>query len=91
MYVVGITIGLLVAWPYAKWKGFTDDQMEKIALGGTRRIGWRQAVLRVQQPLGQYLADPLRIFAVWEGGMAFYGAIFAVVIVIPALARQLKI
>ena len=30
MYVVGITIGLLVAWPYAKWKGFTDDQLEKV-------------------------------------------------------------
>jgi phosphatidylglycerol---prolipoprotein diacylglyceryl transferase len=30
----------------------------------------------VQQPnLGDYLRDPIRIIAVWEGGMAFFGAI----------------
>jgi phosphatidylglycerol---prolipoprotein diacylglyceryl transferase len=32
----------------------------------------------VQQPnLGDYLHDPIRIIAVWEGGMAFFGAIIA--------------
>jgi phosphatidylglycerol---prolipoprotein diacylglyceryl transferase len=32
----------------------------------------------VQQPnLGDYLRDPIRIIAVWEGGMAFFGAIIA--------------
>jgi phosphatidylglycerol:prolipoprotein diacylglycerol transferase len=30
MYVVGITIGLLVVWPYAKWKGFTESQLENV-------------------------------------------------------------
>jgi prolipoprotein diacylglyceryltransferase len=29
MYVVGITGGLLAAWPYAKSKGFTTGQFEK--------------------------------------------------------------
>jgi phosphatidylglycerol:prolipoprotein diacylglycerol transferase len=31
----------------------------------------------VQQPLGDYLHNPVRIIAVWEGGMDFFGAIFA--------------
>jgi phosphatidylglycerol:prolipoprotein diacylglycerol transferase len=32
----------------------------------------------VQQPnLGDYLHNPIRIIAVWEGGMAFFGAIIA--------------
>jgi len=31
----------------------------------------------VQQPLGDYLRNPVRIIAVWEGGMDFFGAIFA--------------
>lgn len=32
----------------------------------------------VQQPdLGAFLRDPVRIIAVWEGGMAFFGAIIA--------------
>ena len=32
MYVVGIAVGLLVAWPYARSRGFTQAQMEKIVL-----------------------------------------------------------
>ena len=92
MYVVAITVGLLVIWPYAKWKGFTDDQMEKIVIWAVPAglIGARLYYV-VQQPLGQYLADPLRIFAVWEGGMAFYGAIFAVVLVLLIAGWRMKL
>ena len=32
MYVVGITVGLLVAWPYARSKGITSAQLEKLVL-----------------------------------------------------------
>jgi len=39
----------------------------------------------VQQPLGDYLRDPVRIIAVWEGGMDFFGAIFAAVAVIAVI------
>ncbi len=39
----------------------------------------------VQQPLGQYLRDPVRAVAVWEGGMDFFGAIFAGVAMIAVL------
>ena len=45
----------------------------------------------VQQPLGQYIQEPWRIFAFWEGGMAFYGAVFAVVLVVVLLARRMGI
>ena len=92
MYVIGITIGLLVAWPYAKSKGLTSNQLENVVwvsiLAGM--IGARLYYV-VQQPLGPYLAQPWRILAFWEGGMAFYGAIFAVVIVIIIFAWQLKL
>ena len=92
MYVIGITIGLLVAWPYAKWKGFTEDQLEKVVIWSVPAglIGARLYYV-IQQPLGPYLAQPWRILAVWEGGMAFYGAIFAVVVVLLFLGRRLKI
>ena len=92
MYVVAITIGLFVIWPYAKWKGFTEDQMEKIVIWAVPAglIGARLYFV-VQQPLGPYLADPLRIFAVWEGGMAFYGAIFAVVLVLLIAGWRMKL
>ena len=92
MYVVAITVGLLVIWPYAKWKGFTTEQMETIVIWAVPAglIGARLYFV-VQQPLGPYLADPLRIFAVWEGGMAFYGAIFAVVLVLFIAGWRMKL
>ena len=45
----------------------------------------------VQQPLGPYLEQPWRIFATWEGGMAFYGAIFGVIATLYVVARVKKI
>jgi phosphatidylglycerol:prolipoprotein diacylglycerol transferase len=79
MYAVGITAGLLVAWPYAKYKGITGDQLGTIALWAIPAglVGAR-LYYDLQQPLSQFLTDPLRLIAVWEGGMAFYGAVFAV-------------
>jgi phosphatidylglycerol:prolipoprotein diacylglycerol transferase len=92
MYVVGITIGLLVAWPYAKWKGFTEEQLEKVVYWAVPAglVGARLYYV-VQQPLEPFLTQPWRIFAVWEGGMAFYGAIFAVVLVILIAGWWMKI
>ena len=92
MYVVGITAGLLVAYPYAKAKGITGEILEKIvpwaALAGL--VGARLYFV-VQQPLQPYLEQPWRILAFWEGGMAFYGAIFAVFIVLIIASRKLKV
>ena len=92
MYVVGITIGLLVAWPYAKWKGFSEEQLEKVVYWSVPAglVGARLYYV-IQQPLGPFLSQPRRIFAVWEGGMAFYGAIFAVVLVILIAGWRMKI
>jgi phosphatidylglycerol---prolipoprotein diacylglyceryl transferase len=92
MYIVGITVGLLVAWPYSKSKGIASDQMEKIVLY-TVPAGFVGARLYydLQQPLEQFVSQPWRLIAVWEGGMAFYGAIFAVVITIIILTWRMKI
>lgn len=35
-----------------------------------------------------YLTHPLHILAIWEGGMAFFGAIFAALIVLIVMARR---
>jgi phosphatidylglycerol:prolipoprotein diacylglycerol transferase len=87
MYIVGIVVGLLVARQYAGSKGITGHQLEKIIWWAVPAgfVGARLYYV-LQQPLGQYLSEPWRVFAVWEGGMAFYGAIFAVVITLIILA-----
>jgi phosphatidylglycerol:prolipoprotein diacylglycerol transferase len=91
MYVVGISIGLLVAWPYAKSKGITAEQLETVAAISIPAglIGARLYYV-VQQPLGPYLSQPWRILAFQEGGMAFYGAIFAVVIVLIIITWRMR-
>jgi phosphatidylglycerol:prolipoprotein diacylglycerol transferase len=92
MYVVGIVVGLLVAWPYARSKGFTQAQMEKVVYWAVPAglVGARLYYV-IQQPLEPYLSEPWRILAFWEGGMAFYGAIFAVVAVVLIVGWRLKI
>jgi phosphatidylglycerol:prolipoprotein diacylglycerol transferase len=92
MYVVGIVAGLLVAWPYAKSKGLTQARLEKVVYWAVPAglVGARLYYV-VQQPLGPYLSEPWRILAAWEGGMAFYGAIFAVAIVLLVAGWRLKI
>jgi phosphatidylglycerol:prolipoprotein diacylglycerol transferase len=91
MYIIGITVGLLVAWPYAKSKGVTLTQMENITIWAIPAglVGARLYYV-LQQPLGPYFSEPWRIFAVWEGGMAFFGAIFAVVAAVIFLAWRQK-
>lgn len=92
MYVVGIVVGLLVAWPYARSKGFTQAQLEKVVYWAIPAglVGARLYFV-FQQPLGPYLSEPWRILAFWEGGMAFYGAIFAVIITVLVAGWRLHI
>jgi phosphatidylglycerol---prolipoprotein diacylglyceryl transferase len=92
MYVVGITVGLLVAWPYARSKGITQDQLLNVAFISipVGLVGARLYYV-VQQPLGTYLAEPWRILAFWEGGMAFYGAVFCVVVTVIIVAWRMNV
>lgn len=78
-YVVGISIGLWAILRYAKRLGLDAEQVYPVfwwaALGGL--IGGRLYFV-IQQPdlVDHYLKQPLNILAVWDGGMAFFGAIF---------------
>jgi phosphatidylglycerol:prolipoprotein diacylglycerol transferase len=92
MYVVGIVVGFFVAFPYARAKGLTAQQLEKVVLYAIPAglVGARLYYV-IQQPLGQYVSEPWRIVAVWQGGMAFYGAVFAVVATILVLTWRMKL
>jgi phosphatidylglycerol---prolipoprotein diacylglyceryl transferase len=79
MYVVAISIGLWVITRWARDLGIHDDQIWGLfiwtAIAGL--IGGRLYFV-VQQPdlVQTYLLQPANIFKVWNGGMAFFGAIF---------------
>ncbi len=92
MYAVGIAAGLFVASRLARERGLSEDDIwtavwPSIIAG---LIGARLYFV-VQQPLELYLAEPWRIVATWEGGMAFYGAIFGVVLALLFVSRVYRI
>jgi len=74
--------------------GLTPDQIQDFlvyALVGVL-IGGRTlfviADVITQHNLSQYLAYPIKFIAVWEGGMAFHGALVGVVIAIILFLRK---
>jgi phosphatidylglycerol:prolipoprotein diacylglycerol transferase len=91
MYAVGIIIGLRVIQGYTERKGIDQNMVYRVlwwciaagVLGG-------RLYFVIQQPdlVQNYLLNPIRIIAVWEGGMAFYGAIF---LVIPTLIWRARV
>jgi phosphatidylglycerol---prolipoprotein diacylglyceryl transferase len=80
MYVVAISIALWVLLKYTARQGIHEDQIWGVfiwtVIAGL--IGGRLYFV-IQQPnlVQAYLLHPQNIIAVWNGGMAFYGAIFA--------------
>ena len=94
MYVVGIVIGLWAIRHYTERKGITQNTVYRIlwwcVVAGL--LGGRLYYV-VQQPnfFSYYLAQPQHILATWEGGMAFFGAIFLVIPTIFWRARVERI
>ncbi len=78
-YIVALAVGLRVISRWARTLGMHEDQIWGLfiwaAIGGL--IGGRLYFV-IQQPdlVQNYLMKPLNIIAVWNGGMAFFGAIF---------------
>lgn len=92
MYVAGIIAGLYVALPHARQRGLNEDRVWAVFWWGliAGLIGARLYFV-VQSDLGAYLAQPARILAFWEGGMAFYGAIFAATGALALACRLQKV
>jgi phosphatidylglycerol---prolipoprotein diacylglyceryl transferase len=91
MYVVAIIVGLWVIRGYTARMGISNDVKYRVLwwciVAGL--IGGRLYFV-IQQPnfVSYYLANPQHIIATWEGGMAFFGAIF---LVIPVLFWRSKV
>jgi phosphatidylglycerol---prolipoprotein diacylglyceryl transferase len=85
MYVVAIVVGLWCICRYSTRKGINEDQIYRMLwwciVAGL--VGGRLYFV-IQQPdlVPDYLLKPQNILATWEGGMAFYGAVF---LIVPAL------
>ena len=90
MYVVGIVAGVLVARPYANQSGITNEQVETI-LGPAIVAGLIGGRLYFDVQNLDKMDSLITYFAVWEGGMAFYGAIFGAALAIIVTSRLANI
>lgn len=92
MYVVGITIGTLVVQRVAPRLGASvDDLWDLFPVALVAGLLGGRLYYVVQNDPGSYLRNPFRILAVWEGGMAFFGAIIGVTIAIGAFAAVKRV
>jgi len=78
-YVVAFAVGMRITSGYARSRGFTEKQISdlywwNIAIG---LLGGRLYFVIQQPNLGDYLRNPIQVIAVWQGGMAFFGALMA--------------
>ncbi|HEV2404408.1 MAG TPA: prolipoprotein diacylglyceryl transferase family protein, partial [Ktedonobacterales bacterium] len=91
MYVVAISVALWVLLRYTKRLGIHENQIWGVfvyaAIAGL--IGGRLYYV-IQQPdlVSHYLLDPINIFSVWNGGMAFFGAIFLASLTVFVMAPR---
>jgi phosphatidylglycerol:prolipoprotein diacylglycerol transferase len=88
-YVIAFIVGTWVASRHLARRGVPSNVTGDIAFWAILfgLIGARLYYV-VQSGWWWYLTHPLHIFAVWEGGMAFFGAIFAALIVLIVMARR---
>lgn len=88
MYVVGISIG---AWVTQRIAGRMGADVESLwdlfPIAIFTGLAGGRLYFVVQDGFGDYLNNPGQIFALWDGGMAFFGAIMAVVATIIVFAR----
>ncbi|MGH7866147.1 MAG: prolipoprotein diacylglyceryl transferase, partial [Candidatus Dormibacteraceae bacterium] len=88
-YVLAFIVGTAVASRHLARRGIPKSTTNDIAFWAIvfGLIGARLYFV-VQSGWWWYLTHPQHIFAIWEGGMAFFGAIFAALIVLAVMSRR---
>ncbi len=90
-YVLALSVGLWATLRYADRLGVPRDKIWNMFWLATPAglIGARLYYV-IQQPdlVDHYIKQPINIIAVWEGGMAFFGAIFLAAPVAALYARH---
>jgi phosphatidylglycerol:prolipoprotein diacylglycerol transferase len=94
-YALAYIVGLLAGWRYVRWLAAhppavagardIDDFLVWATLGVV--LGGRLGYVIFYQP-GYYLANPLAVLAVWQGGMSFHGGLLGVVVAAYAFVRR---
>jgi phosphatidylglycerol:prolipoprotein diacylglycerol transferase len=78
-YVAALAVGLLVAGRHLASRGLSENEYSDLAFWAIV-VGLLGARLYydAQSGFGYYLTNPQHLLAAWEGGMAYFGAIWTV-------------
>jgi len=96
-YALAYIVGLVLGWQYCKRLSQRSPQSAQLTplaiddflLWATLGVvlGGRLGYVLFYQP-GYYLANPLQIPFVWQGGMAFHGGLLGVIVAMLLFARK---
>ena len=78
-YAVAFIVGLRLITPFLARRGISATTTSELVWWniGVGLIGARLYYVIQQPDLSVFVHNPIRIIAVWEGGMAFFGAVMA--------------
>ncbi|HEV3233637.1 MAG TPA: prolipoprotein diacylglyceryl transferase [Candidatus Dormibacteraeota bacterium] len=87
-YAIAFLVGFRLVVPYMTKRGVSDKDANNlvwwcIVMG---IIGGRLYFVLQQPNIADYLRNPVRVIAVWEGGMAFFGSLIAVLVTVMVFA-----
>lgn len=92
-YVAAFVIAaLVVRWLSARWRlGLTDDDVLTVMLYAISGViaGGRLGYVLFYGGMG-YVREPLRVFAVWDGGMSFHGGLIGIMLAGWLATRSLR-
>lgn len=87
---IGIVVGVLAAYRAARRQGISTDTYVDLAVWAVLSgiVGSRLWYVVVNWELENYVQEPLRVFASWEGGLIFQGAIVGGILGVLLAARR---
>ena len=92
MIAIGLYVGIQVALRDSDRRGISKDQLMNVALlAAILGIAGGRLYYVVQNNPSFYLRHPAEIIAVWQGGMAFFGAMFAGALAVAISSWRWKI
>jgi len=94
MYLIAFACAWIIALRHSRraWSPIKENQVEDLIVYGAWGVllGGRLGYLFFYS-LDKWLADPVMLFRLWEGGMSFHGGLIGVIIALFAYARKHRI
>jgi phosphatidylglycerol---prolipoprotein diacylglyceryl transferase len=87
--VFAIFIGVWIGTREARRRGFTDEAIQETAVWGVLGGLLGARIFHVLDHWGHiFAANPIRVFYIWEGGLAIWGGVVGGVFAVAVLARR---